>query len=240
MVLLDADVIVTRPLTPLLEDASRGEVVAFENDWDRFFPEWSAFGLGQPSTRRYVNCGHLIFSIETASELLPTFVELQQRLDPATTHFGGADMSSPFYFADQDVLNAILCTTLDGRVQRIEHRLAPFPPFWGLKVRDAASLICTYKDGVAPYLLHHILGKPWLTPTKGSPYTVLFTRLVTANDVPIRLRADELPLRLRDSPFAPVDRMRASVQAEMRYQLLKMRARTWPALKSRMNIGQSG
>ena len=221
MVVLDADVIVTRPFTPLFADAFRGQVVAFENDWDRFFPEWSAVGLGEPAQRRYVNSGHLIFSLATASEFLPLFLELQQQIDPADTFFGGADMSNPFYFADQDVLNTILCTTFDGRVTRIEHRLAPFPPFWKLKVQDASRLVCAYTDGTAPYLLHHILHKPWLAPTRSSPYTTLFTRLVTASDVTIRLHKSEIPLRLRDSPLAAVDKIRAAVQAEARYQFLR-------------------
>ena len=42
MVLIDADMIVTRTLRPLIEDAAEGRVVAFRNHADRFVPEWGA------------------------------------------------------------------------------------------------------------------------------------------------------------------------------------------------------
>jgi hypothetical protein len=212
MVLLDADVIVSKPLVPLFDEAARGHIIAFENDWDRFFPEWSSLGLGVPRRRRYVNAGHLIFSAETASDLLPLFVELQEQLEPADTHYGGGTMSNPFYFADQDVLNVILSTQYDGRVTTIDHRLAPVPPFTGLRITDLRRLSCSYGDGVSPYLLHHILKKPWLAPLEQNVYSQLFRRVVSGDDVTLRLTARDLPLRLSASRFAPVDRWRVSLQ----------------------------
>ena len=234
MVLLDADVIVTRLLTPLFEDASRGRIVAFENDHDRFFPEWSSLGLGVPKRRSYVNSGHLVVSSDTASEFLPLFGELQKHLDVSRTCFGReGDPSNPFYFADQDILNAVLCTRYDGLAARIEHRFAPVPPFPGLKVVDLTRLECAYDDGTEPYLLHHILRKPWLGATKASPYTALFTRLVTGGDVVLRLDAHDIPLRLRDSSFAAIGRAGAAVQVEARARLRgKLGIR--PALEHRL------
>ena len=41
MVLIDTDVIVTRPLGPLISDAAEGRVVAFKNHADRFVDEWA-------------------------------------------------------------------------------------------------------------------------------------------------------------------------------------------------------
>ena len=38
VVLLDADIIVTRPLTELIDRASHGRVLAVEHGHDRFFP----------------------------------------------------------------------------------------------------------------------------------------------------------------------------------------------------------
>jgi hypothetical protein len=139
---------------------------------------------------------------------------LQERLDPSETHFGGGDICNPFYFADQDIFNAMLCTQYDGRVIRVEHRLAPFPPFTGLTITDVNRLECRYPDGASPYLLHHILKKPWLAPLKESPYSQLFTRVVASPDVRVPLRAREVPLRLRNSRLAPVDRWRVSIQLE--------------------------
>jgi lipopolysaccharide biosynthesis glycosyltransferase len=40
MVLIDADILVTRPLDELLERAARGRVLAFRNDVERHFEEW--------------------------------------------------------------------------------------------------------------------------------------------------------------------------------------------------------
>jgi hypothetical protein len=206
----------------------------FQNDHDRFFTKWSSLGLGVPQPRPYVNAGHLIVSSETASEFLPLFVELQSHIDVGRSCYGTAgDSSSPLYFADQDILNALLCTRYDGFVMRVEHRLAPIPPFSGLEITDQGRLQCSYADGTKPYLLHHILRKPWLSVTKASPYTVLFTRLVTSADVPVRLDHRDIPLRLRDSPFASIDRARASVQVEARARLRgKLGIR--PALERRM------
>ena len=141
-------------------------------------------------------------------------------LDAKHTGYGGnGDPSNPFYFADQDLLNAILCTRYNGSATLIEHRFAPVPPFPGLRIIDLARLECAYGDGTKPYLLHHILWKPWLTATKASLYSALFTRLVTGSDVLLRLDARDIPLRLRDSPFAAVGRVGATVQVEARTRL---------------------
>ena len=206
MVVLDADMIVTRRLTPLFEDAAGGLIVVFEDHGapDRFFAEWSSLGLGVPRPQPYANCGFLMFSADTAAEFLPLFVELEEQLDPADTHFGGGDISNPFYCADQEILNAMLCTRYEGRAKRLDRRLAPFPPFVGLEVTDLSRLSCAYPDGVAPYLLHHSFKKPWLVPMKPSPYSKLFTRAVTGPDVAIHLGRGDIPLRLSDNVLAPL------------------------------------
>ncbi len=61
MVLIDADMIVTRPLGELMERARSGEVVAFENNMDRFVPEWGELlDLGPIHRGPYVSSG-LVF-----------------------------------------------------------------------------------------------------------------------------------------------------------------------------------
>ncbi len=221
MVVIDADILVTRPLTPLFEDAANGRLVVFEDDRfpARFFPEWSSLGLGIPTRQPYVNSGLLIFSSATASELLPEFVEQQEQLDPTSAQFGGADMSSPFCFPDQDILNAMLCTRYDGMAVRVERRLAPFPPFPGVQVADGSRLACTYADGVVPYVLHHVNEKPWLTRMNANPYSKLFTRAVTSPGAPLRLGVRDLPLRLSRSRLAPIDRWRVSIQLAAHHRL---------------------
>src|SRR2546423_12068451 len=60
-ILLDSDIIVTRPLTKLIDAARSGRIVAFADEeltQDRFFPEWSALlGLGPLRRQPYVNAG---------------------------------------------------------------------------------------------------------------------------------------------------------------------------------------
>ena len=48
MVLVDADIIVTRPLTELVERASHGRVLAVEHGRDRFFGEWGSSWAARP------------------------------------------------------------------------------------------------------------------------------------------------------------------------------------------------
>ena len=45
-----------------------------------------------------------------AIRFIPIFVGLEQRLDVADSYRGGAASTSPLYFLDQDVFNAMLCT----------------------------------------------------------------------------------------------------------------------------------
>jgi hypothetical protein len=236
MVVIDADILVTRPLTSLLKHAAEGQIVAFEDDYcrDRFFPEWSSLGLGIPRKQRYVNSGLLVFSATTASEFLPVFVELQERLDPSEAEFGGAAMTDPFYFPDQDILNAMLCTQYEGKATRIEHRLAPVPPFAGIEVTHNRVPLCTYADGVAPYGLHHILKKPWLAKLPANAYSDLLTQVVTSDDSRLKLGVRDLPLRLTGSPLAPIDRWRVSVQLEA-HRRFRGKLGLRPAIERRMH-----
>ena len=109
MVIIDADVIVNRPLTPLYEPAARGKIVVWEERIpDRFFSEWSSVGLGPARYQPYVNGGHFILSAETAPAFWKVYVDVQDALDQRETRAGGADGqlsgSYPFFFCDQDVL----------------------------------------------------------------------------------------------------------------------------------------
>ncbi len=56
MVLIDADMIVTRSLAGLIERASGGRAVAVEDRLDRFFPEWGELlGTGTARRRPYIS-----------------------------------------------------------------------------------------------------------------------------------------------------------------------------------------
>src|SRR5947207_12079906 len=96
-------------------------------------------------------------------------------------------------------------------VAALEQRLAPSPPFKGLRAVDRRSLTFRYRDGAEPYVLHHLWAKPWHAPTPPNHYSRLLPRLLLADDVPIRLEPGALPLRLR--PGALPELVRAGLLA---------------------------
>jgi hypothetical protein len=215
MVYVDADMLVTRPLEPLIERARNGRFVVFEDSFsrDRFFAEWSSPELGQAQRRPYVNSGLFALSWETGRELLPAFASMERELDITPTFVGkGGSRDDPYFYADQDLLNALLSTRFDGRVDRLGHELAPFPPFDSVELTDTGPALCAYADGTAPFVLHHTNRKPWLAPLPANAYSRLFSILVTDPDACMQLDAHELPLRLTRHPLAGFDRWRAASQ----------------------------
>jgi hypothetical protein len=52
-------------------------------------------------------------------------------------------------------------------------------------------------DGTRPYLVHVVGPKPWLANVAPTAYERLLPRLLTGEDVAIRLDRRDLPLRLR-------------------------------------------
>jgi hypothetical protein len=217
-VILDADIIAVRPLTDLITTGRKGILVGFVNDppnHDRFFPEWGpALGLGPLRRRPYLNAGQFVLPGAMNGLLLDRWIEGQHRIGVAGTRYGRASLSDPFYFADQDVVNAVLAASLDDAEMDVrEHRLAPHPPFARLRLLDQAGLVCGYPDGARPFFLHHTLGKPWLQATRRNVYSTLLPRLLLAPDVRVRLHPGQVPLRMRDGRLASIDRQRAHLQA---------------------------
>jgi hypothetical protein len=239
MVVLDADVILNRPLTPLYEQVESGKIVAFdERIPTRFFPEWSELGVGAPVRAPYVTSGHFLLSATTAAEFFPLFVELQKKLDISKTFFSSSPIegpeTNPYFYADQDIFNAILCTRYDGLVVRLDHSCWSYPPFDGLRFRGLEAPFCSYADGSAPYLLHHFFQKPWLVPLGPSVYSDLFTMLTSNPNARLRLGRGDVPLRLRDSPFASLDRRLASTRAASR-RLLRGRLGIRPRIERQLS-----
>jgi len=217
-ILIDADIIVVRPLRHLIDVARDGRLVGFINDkpnHERFFPEWgTTLGLGPVRRQPYLNAGQLVIPDSLSRRLLEPWQEGLAKVDPQRTWLQKGRLSDPFYFGDQDVINAILGAHLEPHeITTLEHRLAPHPPFDALRLIDRASLLCRYPDGESPYLLHHVLAKPWLTATPVNVYASLLPRLLLAPDVALRLEPHQLPLRLREGWLATLDRGRAHAQA---------------------------
>jgi hypothetical protein len=121
------------------------------------------------------------------------------------------DLEYPFLFPEQDILNALLASRLPReRLEVVERRLEPIPPFAGVRVTDENELRCVTADGDEPYLLHHFAAKPWLDITPDGPYTQLLCRLLNADDVALRVPRRAVPNRLRRGPIGRALRERAS------------------------------
>jgi hypothetical protein len=197
MVLVDSDMIAVRSLAPLVARAAAGRVVAFVDlDPHRFREEWRDWtGVASLPRRTCANSGLVALPRSGGLELLELLQEVQERLPLET---GPADELGPLIYRDQDVLNAVLgAHRAEDDVELLEQRLAPCPPFYGLRVVDERSLECRFRDGAQPFVLHHIDAKPWLALTPPTPYSRLLPRLLLADDVAVRLEPDDLPLQLR-------------------------------------------
>jgi hypothetical protein len=227
MVLIDADIVATRSLAGLMERASEGCVLAIKDGEDRYFPEWGdLLGTAMPRRQPYVSSSLVILGGGPGQEVVRLMDELQAQVDiqgtpfatrvPDRAFFRGdyatAATSHPFFYPEQDVLNAILAAKLDPRqVEVLDRRLEADPPFAGVRVIDEMALRCAYRDGTEPYALHHFAVKPWLEPARHGPYSRLLRRLLTGADVPMRISEEELPLRLRSGARAWLARKRVDV-----------------------------
>ena len=158
-VLLDADVIVLKPLTDLLQDKPVFFIDALP---ERSHPDWACLGYARASKIPYVNAGHLIIS--RSSGRLTKYNDAVERmlcatrLDPTKCR----SLSDPFYFGDQDALNALL-ESIDPSLYILSEE-AVYWPFEG-PLNHAR-------------FLHHILAKPWVTPMRSNAYVQHMVRVL--------------------------------------------------------------
>jgi hypothetical protein len=221
MVLIDADIVVTRSLAELIERASEPRVIAIENDTDRFVAEWGELlGLGEVRRQPYVSSGLAFLGQPIGEQVLRLMGELQDRVDFDHTFWRANDPDYPFLYGDQDVFNAILASRIEPeRLTALPNRLAPNPPFKGLRVIDEATLRCAHRDGTEPYAIHHFATKPWLEPTHHGVYSRLLRRLLAGADLALAIPEDELPLRLRSGFRAWVARKRVNAPETFRWRV---------------------
>ena len=220
VVLIDADVIVTRALTKLIDQARGGKVIAFRTIYDRFFPEWGdLLGLGPARRQPYVCSAVVFLGGQEGHEVLRLMDEGQAQVPPPTrlppdpSRFFSTVAHSPLQLADQDVLNAVLSTRPEPeRFVALEHGLAPEPPFAGLRPVGEDGIRYAAGDGTEPYLLHHLGAKPWLVPMRDSPYSRLLSRMLLEQGLEVGVPEGDVPVRLRRGPRAAVSRALASLR----------------------------
>jgi hypothetical protein len=216
MALLDADLIVLRSLAPLLESAAAGRIVAFADPVsDRFDPRWEALlGLPPPRRQLYVNSGLFVLPADPGTRVLEAMVAGCLRIDRARTRPAESRPADPFYYLDQDVLNAVLASLVEpGELEILPARLAPHPPFAGLCPKEGAGLHYEYAEGSEPYALHHIHRKPWLCATRRNLYSELMPRFLMADDLTLRLDPRDVPRRFRRGLLSALERMRIEAAA---------------------------
>lgn len=227
-VLVDTDMIVTRSLAPVIERAAAGGIAAFRNNSDRHVEAWSSvLGLGPIRRQPYVCAGLVAAGGEVGRRVLETMEDRQGRVDLSRSYFGSHDDDYELLYADQDVLNAVLASSVEAdRVSALAYRLAPMVPFRGVRVIDAERLRCAYADGTEPYLLHHSLSpKPWQRPAYGGVYATLLRRLLNGEDVAVRVPRELIPLDLRDGPAAAGVRGAVKAATQVRWRIGGLRDR---------------
>jgi hypothetical protein len=211
VVIIDSDMIVTRRLDPVLEQAEAGKVCMFadiEDQRHRFVPEWhEAFGLTAPLRRQnYMNAGFIALSTRHHPDLLRRYWELCRRIPSGATLVAASEYDQPFWGGDQDAINALLMSEVDAEaVVELPQEEGPSPELLhDVRVLDERTLECELR-GHRPYLLHYWGGpKPWMRNAfiraSRDAYVRLMPRLLLEPDVPVRLEPAELPLWLRRTP----------------------------------------
>ena len=219
-VLIDVDMIATRPLSDLIARAASGRVIAFADRQQRFFAEWGELlGLGRADERRYVSSGLVVCGGEAGARALRQLEEGGAKVDFSRTFWKGNDRDYPFLYADQDVLNAILATTVaPSEAEVLDERLAATPPYRGLRVEDEDSLACSYRDGERPYVVHQYVRKPWIEETYDGAYSRLLRRLLSGDGIAIRPNVEDVPLQLREGPEARARRRRINATDFLRWR----------------------
>jgi hypothetical protein len=207
VVIIDSDMIISRSLGDVIARAASGKICVYPDPASRsgrWFKEWETeLALEAPLRQQtYVNSGFLALSMKHWPRFLSRFWELCERI-PTETVFTGADAKSPFWAADQDVLNALLMSEVPPDAVELlpaEHEVYP-DRLRATKIVDARSMECV-TDGERPTILHYSMapkawaGKGWLRVRRDA-YVELFGRAVCGKDVPLRLEPRELPVWLR-------------------------------------------
>jgi hypothetical protein len=211
VVVIDSDMIVTRPLDPVLQLVEAGKVCMFadiEDQRHRFVPAWQeAFALTAPLRhgQHYMNAGFIALSTRHHPDLLRRYWEVCRRIPSDRTLVAASEYDQPFWGGDQDAINALLMSEVDAdAVEELPQEEGPSPELLhDVRITDERTLECELR-GHRPYLLHYWGGpKPWARNAwirvSRDAYVRLMPRVLLEPDVPVRLEPSELPLWLRRS-----------------------------------------
>lgn len=228
VVIIDSDMVVTRPLDDVVAAAAAGHICLFSDEMqdERFFPEWrELFSLRSPLRReRNQNAGFVALDVAQWPEFLPRWWSACEAIDEKGTRARGASWDSPVWNGDQDALNALLMSEVPPESLYTRPQVVA-PLLHEVVVRDETTLTCT-RGGEAVALLHYTgTPKPWQREgwmrVQRDAYVRLLPRLLLRPDVVLRIRPRELPLWLRDGefgalPLSALSALNASVRAVVR------------------------
>jgi hypothetical protein len=232
-VLIDADMIVTGSLQPIIELAAQGKFCAFPDpESQRWFVEWQElFDLQAPLRHQtYLCAGFVAFSTDHFPVFLERWWHSSVRVPPYRTLAGGATNSDPIAQADQDAMNALLMSEVaPDAIHPLPMEAMPvFSSLSRTRVADAHTLVCML--GQKPSLLLHAAGagKPWdarrgWKKVRRDAYVLLARRLLTGDDLPLRLPSTDLPIW-----------MQAGTSAELALRTLD--ALNWALLPARIHV----
>ena len=240
MIFLDADILCVRPLDPLIACARAGSILAVE-DLGRvglsqhMWRQWEErLDLGPLREASYINSGFFALPREEGIRFFTALAECLDRVDPDETFARPglrADISLPFFYADQDVANAILASArFREHTTVLPYITAPHPPFAGIKV--SSGLTCVGEHGERPHFLHHVRQKPWAVPLPSNPYTELLVEFIHHPLAP-PVDESELPLFLRAGRTAGAVRRLRSARGHARTHV-RGRLGLRPYLRSRV------
>jgi hypothetical protein len=201
VVIIDSDMILTRPLGEMLAQAEEGKICVYAGpERDRWFAEWEPiFGLCcAPRHQVYVNSGFIAFSTRHWPHLLQRWWQVCRRIaswwrDP------GLCVGQ----LDQDAFNAVLMSEVPPEAMALQpDEEAPNSAwFAGVRVVDESSLTCSYRGHVTTLLHQSGNPKPWQERgwlrVRRNAYTRLLYRVLLDPDVALQLTPEELPFWLR-------------------------------------------
>ncbi len=203
--LVDSDMLVTGSLEHVLAAARDGQICVFHDhfsDRDRWFAEWeTTFELRAPLRREpYVNAGFIAFSSAAWPNLIERWQDANGLIPSDRTSRPDGD---PFRDTEQDALNAILMSEVPREAVAYQPEWAEAYPDAMIRVRiaDSVRLRCTI-DGRPVSILHQALGpKVWERSgwkrDRRQAYSRLLPRALFADDVPLPLRPEEVPVWVR-------------------------------------------